>query len=84
MFLVLVRYAATQLATQLPQRRIQVVRSNKVAQKRLTESNGTPAMDPGHMDIDLTYTFAYCCEEDIRIRRHTNRRGIEQNTNASW
>jgi len=29
--LVLVRYAATQVATQLHQRRIQVVRSNKVA-----------------------------------------------------
>ena len=43
--------AATRLATQLPQRRIQVVRSNKVAQKRLTESNGTPAMDLGLMNI---------------------------------
>jgi len=28
-------------------------------------------------------SFAYCCEEDIRIRRHTNKRGIEQNTNQS-
>jgi len=37
MVLVLVCYAATQLATQLPQRRIQVVRSNKVARKRLTK-----------------------------------------------
>jgi len=46
-FRFLVCYAATQLATQLPQRRIQVVRSNKVARKRLTESNGTPAMDLG-------------------------------------
>jgi len=44
--------AATQLATQLPQRRIPVVRGNKVAQKRLTESNGTPVMDLGHMNID--------------------------------
>jgi len=43
----LVCYAATQLATPLQQRRIQVVRSNKVARKRLTESNGTPAMDVG-------------------------------------
>jgi len=43
---------ATQVATQLPQRRIQVVRSNKVALKRLTESNGTPAMDLGHMNVD--------------------------------
>ena len=38
-FLVSSCYAATQLATQLPQRRIQVVRSDKVARKRLTESN---------------------------------------------
>ena len=46
-FLGLVCYAVTQLAIQflkLPQERIQVVRSNKVAWKRLTESNGTPAM----------------------------------------
>ena len=74
----MVCYAATQLATQLHQTRIQVVRSNRVAQKRPAESNGTPSMDPRHMNIDLTYTFAYCCEEDIRIRRHTNKRGIEQ------
>jgi len=38
-FWFLVCYAATQLATQLQQRRIQVVRSNKVARKRLTESS---------------------------------------------
>ena len=75
----LVCYAATQLAHPLQQTRIQVVRSNKVARKRLTESNGTPAMDPGHMDIDLMYTFAYYFEEDIRIRRHTNKRGIDLN-----
>jgi len=49
----LVCYAATQLATQLPQRRIQVVCRNKVAQKHLTESNGTPAMDLGHMNVVL-------------------------------
>ena len=57
----LVCYATTQRATQLRQRCIQVVCSNKEARKRLTESNGTPAMDPGHMNIDLTYTFAYYC-----------------------
>ena len=55
----LVCYTATQLATQLHQRRIQVVRSNKEARKRLTESNGTPAMDLGHMNIVLKYRFAY-------------------------
>jgi len=54
-FWFLVCNTATQLATQLPQRRIHVVRSNKVAQKRLTESNGTPVMDPGPMNVVLTY-----------------------------
>jgi len=52
-FWVLVCYAATQLATQAQQRRIQVVRSNKVARKRLTKSNGTPAMDLGHFNVVL-------------------------------
>jgi len=46
-------YAATQLATLLPQRRIQVVRNDKAVRKRLTESNGTPAMDLGHMNAVL-------------------------------
>ena len=57
-----------------------MVRSNRVARKYPAESNGTPAMDPGHMNIDLTYTFAYYCEEDIRIRRHSNKRGIQQDS----
>jgi len=38
-------FAATQLALQLRQERSQVACSNKEARKRLTESNGTPAMD---------------------------------------
>ena len=50
-FWFLVCYAATQLATQAQQRRIQVVRSNKVARERLTKSNGTPAMDLGHFNV---------------------------------
>ena len=49
----LVCYTATQLANQLHQTRIQVVCSNKVARKRMTESNGTPAMDLGHMNVVL-------------------------------
>ena len=52
-FWFLVCYVATQLANQLHQTRTQVVRSNKVARKRLTESNGTPAMDPGQMNVVL-------------------------------
>jgi len=47
----LVRYATTQLATQLRQRCIPVMRSNKQARKHLTESNGTPAMDFGGEEI---------------------------------
>jgi len=60
-------YADTQLATQLPQRRIQVVRSNKVARKRLTESNGTPAMDFGY--------------EEKRKRRYTQTKNRTKYTN---
>jgi len=59
---------ATQLAPPLQQRRIQVVRSNKVARKRLTESNCTPAMDFG-------------CEE-IRKRRYTQTKNRTQYTNT--
>ena len=44
-------YAATQLALQLHQDHIQVVRSNRVARKHPAESNGTPAMDLGHMNV---------------------------------
>ena len=52
-FWFLVLDAATQLATQLRQGCIQVVRSNKEARKRLTESNGTPTMDLGHKNVVL-------------------------------
>ena len=37
---------------------MQVVCSNTVAQKRLTESNGTPAMDLGHMNV--VFKFCIC------------------------
>ena len=46
-------FAATQLARQVKQERTQLVCSSKEAQKRLTESNGTPAMDLGHMHVVL-------------------------------
>jgi len=76
----------TQLATPLQQRRIQVVRSNKVARKHLTESNGTPAMDLGHMNgvwkwYHFYFLFDDCClEVVILIRRYTNKQWIKQNT----
>jgi len=41
----LVCYAAIQLALQLQQERVQVVRSTKVVRRIPTKSNGTPAMD---------------------------------------
>jgi len=50
-FWFLVCHATTQLATQLRQRCRQVVRSNKEARKRLTESKGTPAKDFGREEI---------------------------------
>ena len=71
----MVCYAATQLATRLLQRRIQVVRSNTVARKRLTKSNDTPAMN---LILSLIW-FGCCLEVDVRIRRCTNKRGIEKN-----
>jgi len=65
-FWFLVCYAATQL--ELRQRCIQVVCSNKEARKRLTESNGTPAMDFG------------CAE--IRKRRYTQTKNRTKHTNT--
>ena len=44
-------HAATQLDPEVQQERSQVVCRNKEARKLLTESNGTPAMDLGHMDV---------------------------------
>jgi len=81
-FWFLVCYSTTQLATQLQQaeRCIQVVCSNEEARKRLTESSGTPAMDPGHIYVVSKYhcfdvLVYYCCfEVDIRIRTYTNKR----------
>ena len=61
----LVCYTATQLVNQLHQTRIQVVRSNKVARKRLTKSHGTPAMDIGHMNFVL--------KVHIRIRKYSKK-----------
>ena len=55
--LVLVCYAAKQLSVQLQEERIQVVRSNReaAARKRPTESNGTPTMDLGHINVGLDW-----------------------------
>ena len=71
-FWFLVCYAATQLATQLHQRCTQVVYSKKEARKRLTESNGTPAMDLGHMNVVLKYLFAYASIQQTRNRTQHN------------
>ena len=67
LFLFLFCNAATQLATQLPQGRMQVVHSNKVALKCLTKLNSTPAMDFG-------------CEETHK-RRYTETKNRTKHTN---
>jgi len=54
-------YTVTLLALQLRQERIQVVYSPEVAWQRLTESNSTPAMGLGHMDVVLKR----CMLEDL-------------------
>jgi len=59
LFWFLVCYATTHLATQLRQRCIQLVRSNKEAQKRLTESNGTPEMDLVNIFVVLKWYDFY-------------------------
>ena len=53
-------YAATQLALQVQHKRSQVVCRNKEAQKRLTDSNGTPAMDIG-LGIDHVCWYRGMC-----------------------
>ena len=75
----LVCYAATQLVTQLQQRCIQVVHSNKEGRERPTQSYNTPAMDLVPMNVVLKEYYFYvlfrdcCVEVDIRIRRYTNK-----------
>ena len=62
-FLFILCFAATQLALQLHQECTQVVCSNKVAWKRRgltrTASEGTPAMDLGHMNVVLKWMYLY-------------------------
>jgi len=60
----------TQLATPLHQRHIQVVRGNKVARKCLTESNGTPAMYLGHMNVCYALIIYLFLVFGL-LRRHT-------------
>jgi len=47
------QHTHTQLALQVHQEWLQVVCSDKEARKRLTESNGTPAIDLGHLNVIL-------------------------------
>ena len=60
-FWFLVCYAATQLATQLKQRCLQLVCSNKEARKRLTESNCTSAMDLVQKLPNFVRYLLHCC-----------------------
>jgi len=52
------------------------MRSFKVAQKRLTKSNDTPAMDLGLINVGLK------CYSSYSNTQIYNKRGIEQNTNT--
>ena len=73
----LVCYTATQLATQLPQRHIQVVRSNKVAWKRLTASNSTPAMDFGTHECCFEVVLFWCFVLRLLFQsRHSHARSL--------
>ena len=61
LFLFLSIIAATPLALHLHQEQIRMVRSNKEARKRPTESNGTPAMDLGlGTDHVRRYRVLFC------------------------
>jgi len=61
LFLFLFIIAATPLALHLHQEQIRMVRGNKEARKRPTESNGTPAMDLGlGTDHVRRYRVLFC------------------------
>jgi len=47
----LICHCDTQVTFQLQQKCIQVMRSNKIVRRIPTESNSTPAMDLGHMNV---------------------------------
>jgi len=62
-FLFLVCYAVTQLALQLQQERVQVVRSDNVVRRLPTKSHSTPAME---FELKI---YAYA---DIQTRKELN------------
>ena len=53
-----------------------MVRSNKEARKRLTESNGTPAMDLGHMND--VFQVVFLCYVSRKHHTLSQERGIRQ------
>jgi len=64
--------AATQLARQVQQERTQVVCSNKVGRSRLAQRHSRNG--PRTYEYWFDYTFAYCFEVDMRIRKYSNKR----------
>jgi len=69
--------AATQLARLVQQERTQVVCSNKVGRNRLAQRHSRNGVGP--MNIDLTYTFVYCFEGDLRIQTNDIQTNEEKN-----
>jgi len=59
-FWFLICYAATQLAIQLQQERIQVVRNNKMVRRLPTESNGTPELGGENSGKFMSHVCMHC------------------------
>jgi len=72
--------AATKLARRVQPKRTQVVCSNKVGRSRLAQRHSCNGPWNYLHSFDV-YIHTYFFEVHIRIRRHTNNRGREQNTN---
>jgi len=72
--------AAAQLARRVQPKHKQVVCSNKVGRSRLAQRHSRNGPRTYDYSFDV-YLHIFFFEVHIRIRRHTNNRGKEQNTN---
>ena len=72
--------AATQLVRRVQPKRTQVVCSNKVGRSCLAQRHSRNGPQKYEYSFDV-YIHIFFFEVDVRIRRHTNKRGREQNTN---
>jgi len=73
--------AATQLARRVQPNSTQVACSNKVGRSRLAQRHSRNGPRTYEYSFDVYIHIFFFCEVHIRIRRHTNNRGREQNTN---